>query len=64
MARIDHPSWQAARQTYRPGHELGCPDCGRANWHVGRSTAECAYCAAALPLSADTGHWTDLRRAA
>ena len=64
MARIDRNRLTGTPQTYRPGHEFGCPGCGRTNWHVGRSTAECAYCATAVPLSADTGHWVDIRRAA
>jgi hypothetical protein len=33
---------------YKAGCE--CPGCGRSNWHVGRATAECAFCATALPL--------------
>ncbi len=64
MARLDRIRWNDATPTYRPGNELGCPGCGKSHWHVGRSTAECAYCATALPLSLDTGHWTVLRRAA
>jgi hypothetical protein len=28
-----------------------CPGCGRSHWHVGRSTAECAFCQTALPLA-------------
>ncbi len=32
-----------------------CPACGRSQWHVGRSTAECAFCAAAIPLAATVG---------
>ena len=40
--------------TYRPGQSNPCPGCGGVQWHVGRQTAECAYCATALPL-ADAG---------
>ncbi len=29
-----------------------CPACGHTHWHIGRSTAECAFCETALPLSA------------
>jgi hypothetical protein len=29
-----------------------CPACGHRHWHIGRSTAECAFCATALPLAA------------
>ena len=28
-----------------------CPGCGRSHWFVGRTTAECAFCATALPLA-------------
>jgi hypothetical protein len=28
-----------------------CPGCGRSHWHVGRSTAECAFCGTALPFA-------------
>lgn len=27
-----------------------CPGCGRSQWLIGRSMAECAFCATALPL--------------
>lgn len=27
-----------------------CPGCGRSHWLVGRMTAECAFCATAIPL--------------
>ena len=64
MARLDHTRWNGAPLAYRPGVETRCPDCGKTSWLVGRSTAECAFCATALPLSADQGHWIDLRRAA
>lgn len=29
-----------------------CPACGQTHWHIGRSTAECAFCDTALPLAA------------
>jgi hypothetical protein len=28
-----------------------CPGCGRSHWLIGRATAECAFCATALPLA-------------
>ncbi len=28
-----------------------CPGCGQRHWHIGRSTAECAFCGTALPLA-------------
>ena len=32
-----------------------CPSCGRTHWFVGRVSAECGFCATALPLAAATG---------
>lgn len=37
--------------TYRPGQSNCCPACSGMQWHVGRQSAECAYCDAALPLA-------------
>lgn len=37
-------------QLYRPLETNRCPRCHRSHWLVGRSTAECAFCATALPL--------------
>jgi len=28
-----------------------CPSCGKSHWWVGRITAQCAFCATALPLA-------------
>ena len=28
-----------------------CPGCGRTHWYVGRVSAECGFCATALPLA-------------
>lgn len=38
---------------YRPTYRAGacCPACGGSQWHVGRTTAECAICATALPIA-------------
>ncbi len=35
---------------YREHQTNHCPGCGRTNWIVGRVSAECAFCATALPL--------------
>lgn len=35
---------------YRPGQRNHCPGCGREHWLIGRRTAECAFCATAMPL--------------
>jgi len=45
---------QIAARGYHAVYRLGlgnhCPGCGRSNWWVGRSVAECAFCATALPI--------------
>ncbi len=28
-----------------------CPSCGHSHWHIGRSSAECAFCNDAIPLA-------------
>lgn len=38
------------RIAYRHGETNHCPGCGQTQWHIGRMTAECAFCATALPL--------------
>lgn len=38
---------------YRPGESNRCPSCGRQNWMVGRSTAECGFCDTAVPIASD-----------
>ncbi|GAA4768657.1 hypothetical protein GCM10023219_13310 [Stakelama sediminis] len=43
------------RTGYRVGyrmHEVNhCPGCGNTQWVIGRTTAECAFCATALPIN-------------
>jgi hypothetical protein len=36
---------------YRENEVNNCPGCGRTQWIVGRISAECSFCATALPLS-------------
>jgi|GEM_PF-4441666 len=36
---------------YRGSGEEICPSCGNSHWHVGRFSAECAFCAEALPFA-------------
>ena len=40
---------------YRDAEVNHCPGCGRTRWYVGRVSAECGFCATALPLAAATG---------
>ncbi len=42
---------------YRMQETNRCPGCGRAQWHVGRLTAECAFCSTAIVLA--EAHWGD-----
>lgn len=35
---------------YREHETNHCPGCGHTHWHIGRMTAECAFCTTALPL--------------
>lgn len=43
---------------YRAEQVNYCPGCGRTHWHIGRSTAECAFCGTALPLEIPVGGGT------
>ena len=43
---------------YRSNETNRCPGCGRANWYVGRITAECSFCGTAIVL-AETELWAD-----
>lgn len=45
------PGRTGYRVAYRAEETNHCPSCGRSHWLIGRMTAECAYCATALPLS-------------
>lgn len=46
----------ASGQLYWPDASNHCPGCGGRHWLVGRAAAECAFCAAALPLAAPPRH--------
>jgi hypothetical protein len=37
---------------YREDEVNHCPGCGRTHWYIGRFSAECGFCATALPLAA------------
>ncbi len=36
---------------YRANESNRCPGCGRAQWYIGRITAECGFCGTAVPLA-------------
>lgn len=44
------PPRRGYRVVYRADAPTNCPGCGRSHWHVGRLSAECAFCGVALPL--------------
>ena len=48
------PAVRGYHAVYRQGEVNHCPGCGRSHWLIGRLSAECGFCATALPL-ADTG---------
>jgi hypothetical protein len=36
---------------YRPGEVNHCPGCGRCQWWLRNTTAQCAFCETALPVA-------------
>jgi hypothetical protein len=36
---------------YRANSSNHCPGCGRSQWYIGRISAECGFCGAAIPLA-------------
>lgn len=47
------PFLRGIQLAYRPGEVNRCPGCGRSHWQVGRASAECGFCAFALPIVTD-----------
>lgn len=45
------PANRGYHAVYRVKEINRCPACGRTHWLIGRVTAECAFCATALPLA-------------
>jgi hypothetical protein len=46
-----NPNARGYHAVYREGEINHCPGCGRTHWHIGRVSAECAFCSTALPLT-------------
>lgn len=40
---------------YRVNETNHCPGCGRSQWLIGRSSAECGFCGSAVPLARTSG---------
>ncbi len=45
------PGARGYHAVYREQEVNHCPGCGRTHWIIGRVSAECAFCATALPLA-------------
>ncbi len=45
------PAGRGYHVVYRDHEVNHCPGCGRTHWIIGRISAECAFCATALPLA-------------
>ena len=45
------PAKRGYHAVYRENQVNHCPGCGRTHWYIGRTLAECGFCATALPLS-------------
>jgi hypothetical protein len=56
------PARRGYHVAYREGEVNRCPGCGRSHWHVGRLSAECAFCGTALPLCESLGMGAGLFR--
>ena len=46
-----NPNARGYHAVYHDGEVNHCPGCGRTQWIIGRMSAECAFCATALPLA-------------
>jgi hypothetical protein len=51
MRKTHDPSGRGYHAVYREHEVNHCPGCGRTHWIIGRVSAECAFCATALPLA-------------
>ncbi len=52
LERFPHdPANRGYCVVYRENQVNHCPGCGRTHWYVGRVSAECGFCATALPLA-------------
>lgn len=52
---------QAPVPVYRSHSVNHCPGCGRTQWHIGRTTADCAFCGTTLLLEEPAASPTRIR---
>jgi hypothetical protein len=45
------PAMRGYTILYREDEVNHCPGCGRTHWYIGRLSAECGFCATAIPLA-------------
>lgn len=50
MTAIEVATGRSGLILYRQGERNRCPGCHREHWHVGRASAECAFCGYTLPF--------------
>lgn len=63
-SRAINPSSWGYRVMYYQGEHNHCPGCGHSNWHIGRASAQCAFCDTTLLLAANRAPAFDLYEAA
>lgn len=51
LGEMRRPHERGYHAVYREHEVNHCPGCGRTHWLIGRVSAECAFCATALPLA-------------
>jgi hypothetical protein len=51
MRKTFDPADRGYHAVYHEHAVNHCPGCGRTHWIIGRISAECAFCATALPLA-------------
>ena len=51
LSELRRPTERGYHAVYREHDVNHCPGCGRTHWIIGRMSAECAFCATALPLA-------------
>ena len=51
LSEMRRPYERGYHAVYREHEVNHCPGCGRTHWLIGRMSAECAFCATALPLA-------------
>jgi len=48
---VSDPAARGHHVVYRANESNRCPGCGRAQWFIGRMTAECGFCGTAVALA-------------